>query len=235
MQLKNSFSVPAEPDDAFAALLDVERIAPCMPGAELTGRDGEVYQGQLKLRIGPITVAYQGTVTVEDSDHERRRARLNASGSEMGGQGAASAMVVAEVVADGEGRSRVDVVTDLDIRGKAAQFGRGALGEVTQRILDQFARNLEATFSMGDGSAQVSRVAGAPPRSTSVGPPTDVEDLDVLRAMAGPLLTRTAPVVGALVVGFLLGRATRRTPAPTWGPPPWWSASGAPGIPPGRA
>jgi carbon monoxide dehydrogenase subunit G len=234
VQLRNTFSVPAPPDAAFLALLDLERIAPCMPGAELTGRDGDAYQGRLKLRIGPITAGYQGHVTIDESDAEARRARLTASGSEIGGQGAANAVVVATVTAGGTDRSQVEVVTDLDIRGKAAQFGRGALGEVTQRVLDQFARNLEATFlapptsdDTGTSSEPTSvRAAGRVPATAVVAAPAG-EDLDVLRAVAGPLLTRAVPVLAALAVGFLLGRATRRRPAPTtWTPlpPPWWPA-----------
>ncbi|WP_083441275.1 SRPBCC family protein [Nitriliruptor alkaliphilus] len=236
MQLRNTFSVPAPPDAAFAALLDLERIAPCMPGAELTGRDGEAFQGRLKLRVGPITAAYQGAVTVGDADAVARRARLTASGTEIGGQGAASATVVATVSANGVDGSQVEVVTDLDIRGKAAQFGRGALGEVTQRVLDQFARNLEATFTapaITDGHAgglgPAPAAAGEPPSPTTAGPAGD--DLDVLRVIVGPLVARAAPVLAALAIGVLLGRATRRRSprAPSsapWPPPPWWAPPG---------
>jgi uncharacterized protein len=227
VRLQNRFTVPATPDEAFAALLDLERVAPCMPGAELTGRDGDHYHGRLKLRIGPITAAYQGTVTVEESDASARRARLSASGREIGGQGGASATVVATVAADGDGRSEVEVTTDLDIRGKAAQFGRGALGEVTQRVLDQFARNLEASLGAGAGVA----AAPAPVErgaATPAAPAPAAEDLDVLRAVAGPLLARVAPVLAGLVVGFVVGRLTRRAAPPMqpmWGPPPpWWTA-----------
>lgn len=232
MQLRNTFSVPAAPDDAFAALLDLERIAPCMPGAELTGRDGDAYEGRLKLRIGPITAAYQGSVTVDAADAAARRARLTASGNEIGGQGAADATVVATVTADGAARSEVEVITDLDIRGKAAQFGRGALGEVTQRVLDQFARNLEATFlAAGDERDDTATPAvpasptatGAAPAATVAPAPPAGDDLDVLRVVVGPLLTRAAPVLAALAIGVLIGRATRRPAAPTWAPPPWWS------------
>lgn len=224
MQLRNTFPVPAAADEAFTALLDLERVAPCMPGAQLTGRDGDAYAGRLKLRIGPITAAYEGTVTVFSSDPATRTAHLDASGSELGGQGAASAAVVATVRETGPASSEVEVVTDLDIRGKAAQFGRGALGEVTQRVLDQFARNLEATFTAPAATDAPAGAAGAP-ATPAPAPVAADADLDVLRTVALPMLTRAAPVIGALVVGFVLGRLTRRpTPPPaSWAPPPWWT------------
>lgn len=225
MQLHNTFTVPAVPDDAFAALLDLGRVAPCMPGAQLTDQDGDTYHGRLKLRIGPITVAYEGTVRIEQADHDARRAQLQASGKELGGQGGASATVVATVTPDGDAASQVEVVTDLDIRGKAAQFGRGAMGDVTQRVLDQFARNLEATF---DGDADDGR-----DRSTAQAAPAAAADevgLDVLGVVAGPMLRRWAPAMGALLLGLVAGRAWGRRAAPRspatpmpWCPPPGWS------------
>lgn len=234
MQLHNTFTVPAMPDDAFAALLDLARVAPCMPGARLTDQDGDTYHGRLKLRIGPITAAYEGTVSIEHADPAARRAELQASGSEIGGQGGASAHVVATVQPNGEDGSRVDVVTDLDIRGKAAQFGRGAMGEVTQRVLDQFARNLEATFHAlpsGPAAPAVTDPATAAPDA----------DLDVLGVVVGPLARQAAPLAGAFLVGLLWGRMLGRRSAPrawppaqsVWpAPPPWmgWQPPG--GTPP---
>jgi carbon monoxide dehydrogenase subunit G len=226
VQLRNTFPVPADPDEAFTALLDLERVAPCMPGAQLTGSEGDAYHGRLKLRIGPITAAYEGTVTVEDADREQRRAHLTAAGHEIGGQGAASAKVTATIRRLDDGLSEVEVVTDVDIRGKAAQFGRGALGEVTQRVLDQFARNLEATF-VSSGQTAPSGPEGASPAPSRAGSAAapEVADLDVLRSVVLPMASRAAPAVMAFVVGVLLGRLGRRTSQPpspwaTWGPPP---------------
>jgi carbon monoxide dehydrogenase subunit G len=227
VQLRNSFPVQMDPQAAFDALLDLERVAPCMPGAELTDAEGNTYHGRLKLRVGPITAAYQGTVTVEEADSGALRAQLLATGEEMGGQGAASARVTATVKGADGGGSQVEVVTDLDIRGKVAQFGRGALGEVTQRVLDQFARNLEASLASRDGEA--SAVAEGPSAPAPAAPPGG-GDLDVLRTLGLPMAKQAAPALLALVLGFLLGRLRRRADhhlappwvASAWAPPPWW-------------
>lgn len=241
MQLHNTFTVPATPDDTFEALLDLGRVAPCMPGAQLTDQDGDTYHGRLKLRIGPITAAYEGVVSVEHADPATRRAELQASGSEIGGQGGASAHVVATVQPEGEDGSRVDVVTDLDIRGKAAQFGRGAMGEVTQRILDQFARNLEATFHTPAAPATAPSTASAPAETGSASPAPDA-DLDVLGVVIGPLARQGAPLAAAFLVGLLLGRVLGRRSAPrAWPPapaiwqppPPWMGWQPSHGMPPG--
>lgn len=240
MQLHNTFTVPATPDDAFEALLDLGRVAPCMPGAQLTDQDGDTYHGRLKLRIGPITAAYEGVVSVEHADRDARRAELQASGSEIGGQGGASAHVVATVQPDGEDGSRVDVVTDLDIRGRAAQFGRGAMGEVTQRVLDQFARNLEATFHPPPAPAAAPSRESTPAETDAATPPLDA-DLDVLGVVVGPLARQAAPLAGAFLVGLLLGRMLGRRSAPrawppaqaSWPPPPWMGWQPPSGTPPG--
>lgn len=241
MQLHNTFTVPATPDETFEALLDLGRVAPCMPGAQLTGQDGDTYHGRLKLRIGPITAAYEGVVRVEHADPAAHRAELRASGSEIGGQGGASAHVVATVEPDGEVSSRVEVVTDLDIRGKAAQFGRGAMGEVTQRVLDQFARNLEATFHTAPSApSTASSTASAPAATAPAGPAPD-GDLDVLGVMVGPLARQAAPLAGAFLVGLLLGRMLGRRSAPRawppaqagWPPAPWMGWQPPSGMPPG--
>lgn len=238
MQLQNAFTVPAEPDDAFLALLDLARVAPCMPGAQLTGQDGDQYQGRLHLRIGPISVAYEGSVTIAEADHDGRRATLSARGSEVGGQGKAAATVVATVHPNGGNGSSVEVVTDLDIRGKAAQFGRGAMGEVTQRVLDQFARNLESTFTPAtNGSTPAREMAAAAPTEPTAPPtPSPDADLDVLGVIAGPALRRLAPIAGAFLAGLIAGRllGRRGSTSPAWvAAAPWPTPAGwAPVGPP---
>lgn len=226
MQLNNTFTVPAMPDEAFQALLNLDRVAPCFPGAQLTGQDGDTYHGRMKLRIGPITAAYEGVITIEHADAGTRRAELRASGSEIGGQGGVSAHLVATVQPHGHEGSRVDVVTDLDIRGKAAQFGRGAIGEVTQRVLDQFARNLEATFQVPESSKTSAPPTVAAATSSTVAADAD---LDVLSVVMGPLARQVAPLAGAFLVGLLIGRLVYRRSEPRtwppgqgpWSPPPW--------------
>lgn len=237
MELRNSFTVPGTPDDVFGLLLDLERVALCMPGASLTGRDGDRYTGTLKLKVGPIGAAYEGTVEVAEVDRTGRSATLRAAGRDMTGQGGAQATIHANVDGNGDG-SRVSVVTDVAIHGKAAQFGRGALGDVTQRIIDQFAKNLEARLIAGDltpGAVAVTEPApGAPsqerPAAAVAAAPAD-DTLNLMSVAALPLVKQAAPVlagaVAGLLVGLLLGR--RRSPrhtAPTVVWPPGWPPPG---------
>lgn len=213
MQLRHDFTVPVDPDRAFAVLTDMERVAACMPGAKLEGRDGDRYSGSLRLKVGPVTASYAGEVVLTDRDAAARRARLRASGSETHGQGSVAAVIDAGVSADGEG-SRVEVVTDLELQGRAAQFGRGVVSDVAERILAQFARNLAAAVA-DDHPAP----AAAPDLAEQ-----EPVALDLGAAAALPLLKRGAPALAALLVGLLLGRLLgRRAAQPVWyPPPPWW-------------
>ena len=143
MQLVHEFSVPVPVEQAWQVLTDVERIAPCLPGAELTGVDGDAYHGQVKIKVGPITAQYRGTASFAEKDEARHRVVLKASGRDTRGQGNASATVTAEM-APADGGTTVSIVTDLSISGRAAQFGRGVMADVSTRLLEQFVRNLEA-------------------------------------------------------------------------------------------
>ena len=140
MQLQNSFTVPAPPDVAWAILLDVPRIAPCMPGAELTETVGErTYRGNAKLRVGPVSLTFSGEAEITEIDEAARTAKVEAKGNDTKGRGAASATVVFKLVADGDA-SRVDITSDIDLTGSIAQYGRasglidaiaGAAGDAT--------------------------------------------------------------------------------------------------------
>src|SRR5919202_4181290 len=144
MKIQNEIEVAAPPDELFEILADPERVAPCMPGASLEGQEGEdAYEGTVKLKVGPITASYRGTLHFVELDRENRRAVIKASGQETNGQGNAEATITASV-SGSDSRSTLSMETDLEVRGKVAQFGRGAIGNVSQRILDQFARNLES-------------------------------------------------------------------------------------------
>jgi carbon monoxide dehydrogenase subunit G len=143
MELVHEFSVPVPVEQAWQVLTDVERIAPCLPGAELTGVNGDTYQGQVKIKVGPITAQYRGTASFTEKDEARHRAVLKASGRDTRGQGNASATVTAEM-AQADGGTTVSIVTDLSVSGRVAQFGRGVMGDVSARLLEQFVRNLEA-------------------------------------------------------------------------------------------
>jgi len=143
MELVHEFTVAVPVERAWDVLTDVERIAPCMPGAELTGVDGGTYHGQVKIKVGPITARYKGTASFAEKDEAARRVVLKASGRDTRGQGTASATVTATMVADG-GSTTVSIVTDLSVSGRVAQFGRGVMGDVSAKLLEQFVHNLEA-------------------------------------------------------------------------------------------
>ncbi|MEU9877865.1 SRPBCC family protein [Streptomyces phaeochromogenes] len=142
MDFTNEFRVNLPPDQAWSLLTDVERIAPCMPGAQLTGVDGDTYNGVVKVKVGPMTVQYKGVVSFEEKDDEARTAVLHARGRDTRGQGNADARVTARLVPDGDG-TQVTVDTHLTITGRIAQFGRGVIEEVSGKLLAQFVDNLE--------------------------------------------------------------------------------------------
>jgi carbon monoxide dehydrogenase subunit G len=151
MELVHEFSVPVPVEQAWQVLTDVERIAPCLPGAELTGADGDTYQGQVKIKVGPITAQYRGTASFAEKDEAQHRVVLKASGRDTRGQGNASATVTATMAAAAGGApTTVSIVTDLTVSGRVAQFGRGVMADVSARLLGQFVRNLE-TGVLGAG------------------------------------------------------------------------------------
>ena len=144
MQLVNEFVVPRGIDETWAVLTDVERIAPAMPGAELTGVEDGKYNGNVKIKVGPVTAAYAGVASFREQDPVNHHMVLDATGKESSGRGRAAAVVTADLVAEGAD-TRVKVTTDLTISGPLAQFGRGAIAEVSTRLLNQFVDNLKET------------------------------------------------------------------------------------------
>jgi carbon monoxide dehydrogenase subunit G len=142
MELTNEFEVAVPLAEAWAVLTDVERIAPCLPGAELKEIEGDEYRGVVKVKVGPITASYKGVAHFEELDEAAHRAVLKAEGRETRGQGNASATITATLSPSGSG-TKVQVATDLAITGKVAQFGRGVLADVSGKLLDQFVQNLE--------------------------------------------------------------------------------------------
>ncbi|NEA45805.1 SRPBCC family protein, partial [Streptomyces sp. SID10815] len=138
MELRHEFTVPVPLGDAWRALLDIERVAPCLPGATVEDYDGRTVTGAVKVRLGPITVAYKGTAVFEEQDGAAHRLVLAANGRETRGQGTARATVTA-VLEERDGVTAVSVRTDLTVTGRPAQFGRGVLAEVGDRLVGQFA------------------------------------------------------------------------------------------------
>ena len=205
MELTHEFSVPVGIDQAWAVLTDVEGIAPCMPGAELREVEGDEYRGIVKVKVGPITAQYQGKATITEKDEATHRIVVRAEGRDTRGQGNANANVTATLAADGE-NTNVNVVTDLNVTGKVAQFGRGVMADVSNKLLGQFVACLET--KLGEKPA-----AGPPNPAPAEGPRTiesaPAEPVDLLGAAGAPVLKRVLPVVAAGVVAYLLFRVFR--------------------------
>lgn len=143
MEFTNEFTVPLDIDRALDVLSDLERVAPSFPGATLESVDGDTYTGRVKVKVGPMSLTYSGEATVTAVDHDAHTARIEASGREKRGAGTATADVRAEL-RDQDGATVVVVTTDLNVTGRPAQFGRGVMGDVGEKIIDRFAENLHA-------------------------------------------------------------------------------------------
>jgi carbon monoxide dehydrogenase subunit G len=139
MRLDHEFTVPVPAARAWPVLLDIDRIAPCMPGATVTKIDGDDFEGTVKVKVGPITVTYGGTASFLEKDEAQRIAVIEARGKETRGSGTATARVTAQLFDDGAESTRVAVTTDLSITGKPAQFGRGVMSDVGNKLLGRFA------------------------------------------------------------------------------------------------
>ena len=170
MELTNEFRVSVPVDEAWSVLTDLERIAPCMPGAELQEVEGDEYRGVVKIKVGPITAQYKGKASFQSLDTGAHKAVLKAEGRDTRGQGNASATVTAELESEGSGTA-VRITTDLNVTGKVAQFGRGVLADVSAKLLAQFVSHLETDVlsgpsagpgSSGSASATPPAAAGAP-------------------------------------------------------------------------
>jgi carbon monoxide dehydrogenase subunit G len=149
MQLQNSFSVGAPPDTVFAYLIDVNKVVGCVPGAELSEVvDPTTFKGRVKIKVGPITVAYSGTAKIVDRNDTQHTATLEAEGRETTGPGSARAKALMSVEADGAG-STVKIVTDYNVAGRVAQFGRGVMEDVSRRIVNDMAACIKANVEAG--------------------------------------------------------------------------------------
>lgn len=206
MQLDHRFTVKVPVDRAWAVLTDVERIAPCLPGAQLTGVDGDAYTGHVKVKVGPIVAQFAGKATFIERDDAAHVAVLRGEGRDTGGKGSASATITASLADAGNGETECTVRTDLTISGKVAQFGRGALADVSDKLLAQFVANLDALIAADpDGGAATS---GAPTSGAPKQP--DAAPVDLLAVAGAPVLKRLVPVllvvaaVAAVVIGALL-------------------------------
>ena len=207
MELDHSFIVPVPPDRAWEVLLDVERIAPCMPGATVEEFDGEVVTGRIKVKVGPVSLTYRGTAKFTERDPDTRVVVVDASGKETRGAGTASAAIRASLVPSGEG-TEVSIHTTMNVTGRPAQFGRGVIAEVGGKLVEQFAQNLAQMISeggdAGDGGDAPTSADGAPAdaspadvstaeASTADAEPFPAESASAVAPSPPPVLTATAP------------------------------------------
>ena len=160
MQINNEFTVSVPIQQAWDVMLDLQKIAPCLPGAAIKEEKGDgEYDGTMKVKIGPITANYKGTVKVEEADEENHRAVLQATGRDARGQGTASATIVSTLQEEGGDSTKVSVETDMKLTGRAAQFGRGIAQDVATKMLNQFAECLEREISGGPGEGAAESAA----------------------------------------------------------------------------
>lgn len=250
MELSNSFVVDAPVDTTWKVLTDLERVAPCLPGATLTGVDGDDFHGTVKIKVGPVTAAYEGTARFAERDDTAHRGVIRAEAREARGQGGASATITAELTEQGEG-TEVSLLTDLALSGRVAQFGRGVISDVSAKLIGQFAQRLEREITSGgtrpgasdqaaprpgaDGTAAPSAPSvpsATTPRVAAGAADEDDDGLDLFD-LAGPVLRRALPALGAagaaLLTGFALGRLGRRT-SPAAGPDLSSIPAGAPVV-----
>jgi carbon monoxide dehydrogenase subunit G len=205
VEIVNSFHVAVPPDHAFDIFSDGELLAPCMPGAQLQEIEGDAYRGTVKVKLGPVSMQYQGTAVYMERDRGQRRLVLRATGRETRGQGNASADITVRLLPEHNG-TRVEVNTDLSITGKAAQFGRGMIVEVSEKLLGQFVDRLEQLLA-DQPATRTSEAVGAERRSVASG---EVEALDLGASALGPLAKRALPAAAALVVLVLVAARVRR-------------------------
>lgn len=221
MQLEHHMSVPAPIDEVWTALLDPEKVAPCMPGATLTGVDGNTFTGTVKIKMGPVQLLYKGTGEFVETDEQARRAVMEAAAKDSRGNGTVNATFTITLVGDGD-RTEGTVVTDLSITGKPAQFGRGMISDVGGKIIEQFTACLADKLGGPPPRCRRRRPprptpAGGAPEVTPAVPvtaapqPTEAAPLDLMQYARGSVLKRVGPAVAvsalvALIVYLLLRR-----------------------------
>jgi carbon monoxide dehydrogenase subunit G len=228
VKLKNSFRIDRPATEVFDAFLDIERVAGCMPGSRILGRSAEdVYDGEVKVKVGPLAVAYSGKLHVLDTDREHFRLTMRAKGREQRGAGNADAYVITQLSAQ-DGGTIVEIDTDLNIRGKVAQFGRGVITEVSDSFMQTFAANLEEMLVRGGVSSveATPMAAGSGKQADSTHPSRHPErsaderippdELDMWCLIIRPMVERYAHSVAVValsgVAAYVGARAGARRP-----------------------
>src|SRR6266478_6132341 len=191
MEMDHSFTVPVPPERAWEVLLDVEKIAPCMPGATVEEFDGEVVTGRIKVKVGPVSLTYRGTAKFIERDPEAQVVVVEASGKETRGAGTASATVRASLEPEDSGNAtKVSMHTTMNVTGRPAQFGRGVMVEVGGKLVEQFAQNLRQLI-VGDGAA-----AAPPPQQSE-------DSINLVRLVGPAILKRVVPVAAVAALALL--------------------------------
>jgi carbon monoxide dehydrogenase subunit G len=236
IELDNSFTVPVPPEQAWDVLLDVERIAPCMPGASVTSVEGDEIAGQVKVKLGPLSLSYKGTAKFIEKDPASHTIVIEAMGKETRGAGTASATVHASLKpADAEGQTTVSMHTSLNVTGRPAQFGRSLLPEVSGKLIDQFAANLRALIdstnrpaeaepeaapaqdaaATGDAASAATAAGTAAATQSTAAPAQPVaqlqqeDSLNLIKLVGGPVLKRVIPVAVAVALIAIFQRRIR--------------------------
>ena len=204
MELNDSFEVAHPIGAVWEVITDVERIAPCLPGAQLTGSDGDVHEGLVKVKVGPITSQYKGKASFTERDDDAHRLLMSASGRDTRGAGNASAEITVALEALTETSTKVSVHTDLTITGKVAQFGRGVLADVSRKLMGQFAGNLAELVAADVASSEPEAASDSEPAAETPepdpAPAAEVEAVDLLEVAGAPVLKRLLPVILAVIL-----------------------------------
>jgi uncharacterized protein len=226
MKLENEFTVDVPVEDVWEVLLDLERVTPCLPGAALTEESGDEYKGEMKVRLGPVSQEYEGTVKIEEADESEHRAVLKANGKDARGQGTASATITSTLQDEGNESTKVRVETNMQLTGRAAQFGRGVQQDVAEKLLNRFAECLENEIMGGGAEEELepdaseeepseeepSADGGAgeeeeQPRRRIIQQDKEVEPLDLGEASQEAVIKRlkaAAPVAAGFIAGALV-------------------------------
>lgn len=203
MDLNHSFIVEVPVSDAWRILTDVERIAPCLPGAQLLEIEGDTYRGQVKVKVGPIQAQFKGEANFLERDETTHRIVLKGEGRDIGGKGNASAIITAQLTAVTDSSTSVVVDTDLSITGKVAQFGRGTMADISNKLLAQFVENLNTYIADQPATPDVvaNEIADAPtdePVIRKIDAP-EAQALNLLSLSTGAIAKRAVPVVIVVV------------------------------------
>ncbi len=230
MDLNNTFEVARPIEEAWAVLTDLERIAPCLPGAQLTEVEGDDYRGFVKVKVGPITAQFKGAANFVERNDQDHKAVLSGKGRDTRGAGNASALITAKLEPVSDSITRVNVDTDMKITGKFAQFGRGVMADVSATLMDQFAENLAAMLAeessddpsepeqaepepaddAGEGETTAEEATAASDGVRKIDMP-EPEAIDLIDAAGAPVMKRVVTLAAVVVAFLVLRRLLRRS------------------------